>query len=93
MRCKWLALSQFLCSVSDNVSISQHSAVRELVGVMVAQHEGERLCAYPWVGLQDEVDEALDFKCQHTLDVSVGPPFHQVLYAWRIRRGDYRGGK
>lgn len=60
---------------------------------MVENNAGERLCQYPWIGLQDEVDDALTFKCSQILDVSAGPQFHKVLYAWRIRRGDYRGGK
>jgi len=68
-------------------------AVRDLVTAMVSQDQGERLCSYPWIGLQDEVDDALKYNCQQVLDVSIGPPFHQVLYAWRIQKGDYRGGK
>jgi hypothetical protein len=71
----------------------QRTALRELVGAMVEQNEGARLCQYPFVGLQDEVDEALAFKCSNMLDVSTGPQFHKVLYAWRVKRGDYRGGK
>lgn len=69
----------------------QHSAVRELVTAMVEANEGGRLCSYPFVGLQDEVDTALEFKCQHIYDLTSAPPFHKVLYAWRIARGDYRG--
>lgn len=60
---------------------------------MVEKNEGARLCKYPWIGVQDEVDAALSHKCSQILDVSAGPPFHKVLYAWRIQRGDYRGGK
>jgi len=69
----------------------QRAALRELVGAMVEQHEGVRLCQYPFVGLQDDVDEALAFKCSTIMDVSEGPQFHKVLYAWRTQRGDYRG--
>ncbi|TGZ79732.1 hypothetical protein EX30DRAFT_74495 [Ascodesmis nigricans] len=69
----------------------QNSAIRDLATAMVEQNEGARLCAYPFLGLQDEVDAALEFKCQHIMDLSIAPPFHKVLYAWRIERGDYRG--
>ncbi|KAL7273197.1 hypothetical protein RUND412_003954 [Rhizina undulata] len=72
-------------------STLQRNALRDLAGAMVEQNEGAKLCSYPFIGLQDEVDEALAFKCQSILDVSAGPPFHKVLYAWRIQRGDYRG--
>lgn len=58
---------------------------------MVEQDQGLHLTTYPFVGLQDEIDEALSGKCETILDVIHGPPFHKVLYAWRIERGDYRG--
>lgn len=58
---------------------------------MVEQDQGLRLVSYPFVGLHEEVDEALSEKCQSIMDVITGPPFHKVLYAWRIERGDYRG--
>lgn len=58
---------------------------------MVSQSQGKRLCTYPFIGLQDEVDDALSFKCASIMDVTTGPPFHKVLYAWRVKHGDYRG--
>lgn len=58
---------------------------------MVSQSQGKRLCTYPFIGLQDEVDDALSFKCASIMDVTTGPPFHKVLYAWRVQHGDYRG--
>ncbi|KAH8148666.1 uncharacterized protein LAJ45_07377 [Morchella importuna] len=69
----------------------QRTALRELVGSMVEAGQGSKLCSYPFVGLQDEVDEALVYKCSSIIDVTTGPPFHKVLYAWRVQRGDYRG--
>lgn len=58
---------------------------------MVEQDQGLHLISYPFASLQDEVDEALLVKCETIVDVTTGPPFHKVLYAWRIRHGDYRG--
>lgn len=71
----------------------QRASVRKLVNAMVEQKEGAQLCQYPFFGLQDEVDEALEYQCHHILDVKSGPQFHKVLYAWRVEHGDYRGGK
>lgn len=63
-----------------------------MVTALVERNEGARLCSYPWIGLQDEVDDALEYKCLQTIDVTSGPPFHKMLAAWRIQRGNYRGG-
>lgn len=37
------------------------------------------------------VDEVLGQKCVAVVDINVGVPWHKILYAWRIRRGDFRG--
>ena len=62
------------------------------MAVMVEKEQGARLISYPFVGLQDEVDEALEGRCEQIIDVGTAPPYHKVLYAWRIQRGDYRAG-
>jgi len=50
-----------------------------------------QLIELPFIGLQDTVDDILAQKCQSIVDVNVGIPYHKILYAWRIQRGDFRG--
>lgn len=49
------------------------------------------LASLPFLGLQDHVDEILLSRCQTIVDVGAGIPYHKILYAWRIKRGDFRG--
>ncbi|KAI9674770.1 MAG: hypothetical protein M1817_001674 [Caeruleum heppii] len=51
------------------------------------------LTSLPFLGLHAAVDAILLSFCQETpttLTPST-PPYHKILYAWRIKRGDYRG--
>lgn len=50
-----------------------------------------QLTDLPFIGLYDAVDELLAKKCQSIVDVSVGVPYHKILYAWRIKHNDFRG--
>ncbi|CZR60827.1 uncharacterized protein PAC_10723 [Phialocephala subalpina] len=69
----------------------QHSSLRTLVTKMCESSYALQLVDLPLIGLQDEVDDILAQKCQGIVDVSVGVPYHKILYAWRIKRGDFRG--
>ena len=33
----------------------------------------------------------LEDKANRAVDVHAGPGYHEILYAWRVRRGDFRG--
>ncbi|KAH0544074.1 hypothetical protein FGG08_001692 [Glutinoglossum americanum] len=66
-------------------------AIRDLVAFMCERGDSEELISLPFIGLQDEVDEQLVFHCQNTLSINSGPPFHKVLFAWRMKRCDFRG--
>ncbi len=70
----------------------QHSCLQRLVQRMCDHLHSAELVALPFPGLQNAVDELLERRCRDAVDVVTGaPPYHQVLYAWRIRRNDYRG--
>jgi nuclear pore complex protein Nup160 len=69
----------------------QHSSLRTLVTKMCETAYAAQLIELPFIGLQDTVDEILAQKCQSIVDVNVGIPYHKILYAWRIKRGDFRG--
>ncbi|KAF8468171.1 nucleoporin Nup120/160-domain-containing protein [Kalaharituber pfeilii] len=81
----------YLTLMQYNNKTLQLSALISLLDAMVEQGQGLRLTTYPFIDLQDEVDSALLQRCHTIIDVTASPPFHQVLYAWRIQRGDFRG--
>jgi nuclear pore complex protein Nup160 len=69
----------------------QLSSVRTLVTKMCESSYASQLTELPFIGLQDAVDSILAQKCQSIVDVTVGVPYHKILYAWRIKRSDFRG--
>jgi nuclear pore complex protein Nup160 len=71
--------------------VLQNRALRTLVTKMCEQSFASELVQFPFVGLHDEVDNVLAEKCSTIVDVLVGVPYHQILYAWRIKRNDFRG--
>ncbi|KAI1079438.1 nucleoporin Nup120/160-domain-containing protein [Whalleya microplaca] len=90
-----IATSQFELAHSTLVGIKdhalQHSGLRTLVQRMCDNLHNSELVELPFPGLQNAVDEYLSQKCLDAVDVVTGIPYHQVLYAWRIKRNDYRG--
>jgi hypothetical protein len=57
----------------------------------VSQKRVPLILTYPFAGLNKQVDEVLAGMAKKTLNMSVQPQYHKVLYAWRINKGDYRG--
>jgi nuclear pore complex protein Nup160 len=72
-------------------SALRHSSLRKLVDKMCETFHNLELVALPFPGMQQEVDEILAHRCKQSMDMVHGFPFHQVLYSWRIRHGNYRG--
>jgi len=72
-------------------SALQHSLLRTLVVKMCESSYASQLTEFPFVGLQENVDEILAQKCQTIVDVTIGVPYHKILYAWRIKRNNFRG--
>jgi nuclear pore complex protein Nup160 len=69
----------------------QQSSLRKMVERMCESYHNIELTALPFAGLTSTVDDILAQKCRSTMDVIQGIPYHQILYAWRIRHNDYRG--
>ncbi|KAI8629262.1 nucleoporin Nup120/160-domain-containing protein [Xylariaceae sp. FL1651] len=69
----------------------QHSFLRTLIQKMCDNLHNAELIGLSFPGLQSAVDDILAQKCQDTVDVITGIPYHQILYSWRIKRNDYRG--
>ncbi|KAL2017842.1 hypothetical protein VTK56DRAFT_1644 [Thermocarpiscus australiensis] len=78
-----------LLSMEDEAM--QKSYLRRLVEKMCETGHSTELVSLPFAGLQNGVDDILAEKCRAARDVLHGVPYHQVLYAWRIGHGDYRG--
>ncbi|KAI0404502.1 nucleoporin Nup120/160-domain-containing protein [Xylaria palmicola] len=89
------AISRFELAHSTLVAIKdqalQHSFLRILIQKMCDNLHNAELMQLSFPGLQGAVDDILAQKCRDTLDVVTGIPYHQILYAWRIKRNDYRG--
>jgi hypothetical protein len=58
---------------------------------MVGQWQVAALLKFPFVGLSNDVDNILASLCQKTLNLASGPPYHQILYSFRISRNNFRG--
>jgi nuclear pore complex protein Nup160 len=69
----------------------QHSSLRTLVTKMCESSCASQLVDLPFIGLKDNVDELLAQKCLSIVDVTIGVPYHKILYAWRIKHSDFRG--
>ncbi|KAF2735474.1 hypothetical protein EJ04DRAFT_464730 [Polyplosphaeria fusca] len=65
--------------------------LKKLVDGMVQRDAFGDMLKLPFVGLIDEVDDILVNMCQLSLNVASGPPHHQMLYAFRISRNNFRG--
>lgn len=51
----------------------------------------DKLLSLNFVGLPNEVENALAFKVRNA-DPLQRPMYHQILYAWYVFRGDFRNG-
>jgi nuclear pore complex protein Nup160 len=76
----------------------QASCLGQLVDRMCESGHSADMMALPFGRLQPAVDDLLEQRCQSVLGGSgAGPggdgrtPYHQILYAWRVRYSNYRG--
>jgi hypothetical protein len=74
-----------------NIADRKHSCLQALMTSMISQQQAAQLLKLPFVGLADDVDTILSSLCQKTLNLSSGPPYHQILYSFRISRNNFRG--
>ncbi|KAF2145783.1 uncharacterized protein K452DRAFT_265108 [Aplosporella prunicola CBS 121167] len=72
-------------------AILRKAALTSLVKTMVVQSRTADLIALPFASLHSDVDAILAQLCKDTLNVATGPPYHKVLYSYRIARNDFRG--
>ncbi|KAI5865037.1 nucleoporin Nup120/160-domain-containing protein [Durotheca rogersii] len=90
-----IATSQFELAHATLVAMKdralQMSCLRALIQRMCDNLHNAEFVALPFPGLQGAVDDVLAQHCRDAADVVTGVPYHQILYAWRVRRNDYRG--
>lgn len=87
--CQFELAHTTLLSIKDQALRS--SSLRLLVDKMCETCHNSELVALPFPGMQQEVDEFLAKRCRSAVDVVRGAHYHQVLYAWRIKRQNMRG--
>ncbi|KAH9891537.1 nucleoporin Nup120/160-domain-containing protein [Xylariomycetidae sp. FL2044] len=90
-----IATSQFELAHSTLVAMAnrtlQQSCLKQLIQKMCDNLHNAEFVELSFPGLQNAVDEILEQRCHNTVDVITGVPYHQILYAWRIKRNDFRG--
>jgi DNA repair protein RAD51/nuclear pore complex protein Nup160 len=69
----------------------RHFNVQSFIHTLVSQGQVKKLFSYPWSELADSVDKELESKAKKTLSSGRGPEWHKILYAWRVKKGDWRG--
>ncbi|KAF2266808.1 hypothetical protein CC78DRAFT_491191 [Lojkania enalia] len=70
----------------------RRASLQTLITAMVRQQQTDSLVKFPFVGLVEDVDAILQHLCQTALlNITSGPPYHQILHAFRISRNDFRG--
>ena len=58
---------------------------------MVLQAQTEALLKFPFVGLNEDVDSILSDLAHKATSLKSAPPYHHILYSFRISRGNFRG--
>ncbi|KAI0124669.1 DNA repair protein RAD51 [Xylariales sp. AK1849] len=88
-------ISHFDLAHSTLVAMTDHalqrSSLRNLIEKMCDGLHNSELVELPFPNLENAVDEILAQRCQDAIDIVTDKPWHQILYAWRIKRNDYRG--
>ena len=59
---------------------------------MCEENAVDRLMAFNFAGLADELEDSLAFKARNA-DPRIRPFYSRILYTWYVSRGDYRNGK
>lgn len=67
------------------------AGLSKLITSMVTKAQGPALLKLPFMSLYNDVDSILETLCHNTLNISTGPPYHKILYSFRIARNDFRG--
>jgi nuclear pore complex protein Nup160 len=58
---------------------------------MCEENAVEKFVQFDFTGITSEIEAALAFKARNA-DPRSRPSYSNILYAWYVRRGDYRNG-
>lgn len=58
---------------------------------MCEENAVEKLVQFEFTGITNEIEAALAFKARNA-DPRSQPSYSKILYAWYVKRGDYRNG-
>lgn len=69
----------------------KRSNLQTLLTTMMSQNLTHQFLAFPFITQAEDVDSILASLAAKTLNIASGPPYHQTLYAWRLKRSNFRG--
>lgn len=73
-------------------SATRHFHTKQFIEAVVEKNRIELLLGFPWTGLAEDADDILAKKVKDKgWIVGSKPEWHKILYAWRVKRGDWRG--
>ncbi|KAF2274521.1 uncharacterized protein EI97DRAFT_468704 [Westerdykella ornata] len=72
-------------------TVLRSAALQTLLTTLISHSQTPKLFSYSFLDLTSEVDALLLSHCHKQLNLSSGPPYHNILYAFRIARNDFRG--
>lgn len=73
-------------------SATRHFHTNQFIEAVVEKNRIELLLGFPWTGLAEDADDILAKKVKDKgWIVSSKPEWHKILYAWRVKRGNWRG--
>jgi nuclear pore complex protein Nup160 len=72
--------------------LERRRMVRSLVHRMCEENAVEKLMSFNFVGITNDVEEALSFKAR-TSDPRSRPFYSRILYSWYVGKNDYRNGE
>ncbi|KAK5241352.1 hypothetical protein LTR16_009470 [Cryomyces antarcticus] len=76
---------------ANHPASSRKAALTTLLTTIVHASQTALLLSLPFTDLAADVDAILLSLCARTLNIASGPPYHKLLYAWRLQHGDFRG--
>ncbi|KAI9800059.1 MAG: hypothetical protein M1825_004241 [Sarcosagium campestre] len=69
----------------------QHKDLDKLLTRMCNVNAIPQLLSLPLLSLQIEAEALLEAKSKTAFNLIAGPPYHKILYAWRVKRHDMKG--
>lgn len=70
----------------------RHFSLSTFINALIDHNRVALLLEFPWTTLAAEADEVLvGLTKNKVLNIGNKPEYHKILYAWRVKRGNWRG--